>query len=94
MLSDIALSGFPRDLSIIRAELLGWHRVRKRQFLLDFIPSNSIGAELGAQRGRGNVPRGRRQVKGRSGHERARSLCSMQAVVAADGVCIHRGARQ
>jgi hypothetical protein len=48
MLPDIVLSrSVPCDLSILRAELLGWHKVRRRQFILDYIPSNSIGAELG-----------------------------------------------
>ena len=37
----------PRDFNIVRAELLTFHRVRSRRFILQFLPSNSVGAELG-----------------------------------------------
>jgi hypothetical protein len=48
MLQDILLSGHvPRDLNILRAELRVRHRVKSRLFILDFIPPNSVGAELG-----------------------------------------------
>jgi hypothetical protein len=47
-LQDIVLSHYiPRDLSILRAELKARHRVHERRFLLNFIPTNSVGAELG-----------------------------------------------
>jgi hypothetical protein len=47
-LQDILLTGYiPRDISILRAELLCEHRVKSRLLVLDFIPSNSVGAELG-----------------------------------------------
>jgi hypothetical protein len=47
-LQDIVVSGYvPRDLNILRAEILNDHRVRSRMFILDFIPPNSVGAELG-----------------------------------------------
>jgi hypothetical protein len=48
MLRDILLSGYiPSDISILRAELRASHRIRGRRFIVDFIPPNSIGAELG-----------------------------------------------
>jgi hypothetical protein len=48
VLSDILLSKYiPRDASILRAELRADHRIRSRMFMLQFIPPNSVGAELG-----------------------------------------------
>ena len=48
MLRDILISRYvPSDLSIFRAELLASHRVIGRRFIVNFIPSNSVGAELG-----------------------------------------------
>jgi Methyltransferase domain len=48
MLTDIMVSGvFPLDTSLLRAEGLVRHRVRQRKFLLDYIPENSVGAEIG-----------------------------------------------
>jgi hypothetical protein len=48
MLSDVLLSGhWPQDLSILRAEIRGNHRVKSRLFMLRYIPPNSVGAELG-----------------------------------------------
>lgn len=45
---DILASGvFPSERSILRAEMLVPHRVRERAFLLDHIPANSVGAEIG-----------------------------------------------
>jgi Methyltransferase domain len=45
---DILASGvIPSDRSILKAETLVHHRVRERAFLLDHIPANSIGAEIG-----------------------------------------------
>jgi hypothetical protein len=45
---DIAQSGcWPRDRYILSAEFRTPHRVRARQFLLNFLPAGSIGAELG-----------------------------------------------
>jgi len=47
-LRDIILSHhIPKDLVVLRAELHAYHRVHNRRFLLDFIPANSVGAELG-----------------------------------------------
>jgi hypothetical protein len=52
MLHEILLSGYiPRNINILRAELLVGHAVRRRRFVIDFIPSNSIGAELGVYTG-------------------------------------------
>jgi hypothetical protein len=48
MLRDILLSGYvPSDTSILRAELRAPHRISERRFIVDFIPPNSVGAELG-----------------------------------------------
>jgi methyltransferase family protein len=48
MLADIYHSGYlPRSLSILKTELRYNHRVAERTFILDFIPPNSVGAELG-----------------------------------------------
>lgn len=48
MLADILLSKHvPMDVSILKAELRADHRVRSRIFVLDYIPRNSVGAELG-----------------------------------------------
>jgi hypothetical protein len=48
MLRDILISGYiPSDLSVLRAELKASHRVRGRRFVVGFIPSTSVGAELG-----------------------------------------------
>jgi hypothetical protein len=48
MLDDIIICGVvPMDLPALRAETRMSHRVRERKFLLDFIPQNSTGAELG-----------------------------------------------
>src|SRR6267378_4371578 len=48
MLQDILLSGYvPRDINILRAELREPHRIKGRLFIVDFIPPNSVGAELG-----------------------------------------------
>jgi hypothetical protein len=45
---DMLASGvIPSDRSILRAETLVHHRVRERAFLLDHIPANSSGAEIG-----------------------------------------------
>jgi hypothetical protein len=45
---DILASGvIPSERSILRAETLVHHRVREREFLLDHIPENSIGVEIG-----------------------------------------------
>jgi Methyltransferase domain len=45
---DVVQSGYlPRDRHILRAELRTPHRVRARQFVLKFLPAESIGAELG-----------------------------------------------
>ena len=45
---DLWESGhMPRDPHILRAELFFAHRVCERQFLLELIPNNSVGAELG-----------------------------------------------
>jgi hypothetical protein len=45
---DILLTGYvPRDMNILKAELLCQHRVKDRLFVLDFLPPNSVGAELG-----------------------------------------------
>jgi Methyltransferase domain len=47
-LRDILVSGsIPRDINIFKAELSMSHRVLSRQFLLNYIPGNSVGAELG-----------------------------------------------
>jgi Methyltransferase domain len=47
-ISDVFVSGYwPRDRHVLRAELRYPHRVRTRQFLLRFIPADSVGAELG-----------------------------------------------
>jgi hypothetical protein len=47
-LRDVVISRrMPSSLSVARAELMTNHRVRERQFLLDALPPNSIGAELG-----------------------------------------------
>jgi hypothetical protein len=46
--SDIFYSGhIPKDLNIIKAELRADHRVKQRLFLLQYLPPNSTGAELG-----------------------------------------------
>ncbi|MFZ1988673.1 MAG: class I SAM-dependent methyltransferase [Alphaproteobacteria bacterium] len=48
MLGDILQSGvLPRDQASWRAECLVRHRIAERRFLLDFIPPDSSGAELG-----------------------------------------------
>jgi hypothetical protein len=48
MLQDILISKYvSTDLSILRAELGAPHRIIGRRFIVDFIPSNSVGAELG-----------------------------------------------
>jgi hypothetical protein len=48
VLRDILISGYiPRDRSILRAELRAGHRVLGRRFLINYIPSNTVGAELG-----------------------------------------------
>ncbi len=48
MLQDILMSRYlPSDISILRAELRAPHRIIGRRFIVDFIPSNSVGAELG-----------------------------------------------
>jgi hypothetical protein len=48
MLEEIAHSGVvPRDVSMLRIELRLGHNIKERLFLLDYIPPNSIGAELG-----------------------------------------------
>ena len=48
MLRDIYHSGYvPRNLSILRAERSVWHRVPEWAFIFDFMPPNSVGAELG-----------------------------------------------
>jgi len=48
MLRDILLSGYmPRNVNILRAEIRADHRIRRRLFMLQFIPPNSVGAELG-----------------------------------------------
>jgi hypothetical protein len=48
MLKDILLSGYvPSDISILRAEVRTPHRIKERRFIIDFIPPNSVGAELG-----------------------------------------------
>src|SRR5262245_24992588 len=48
MLADIIASGvMPRKMSLLRAEALAPHRVAERKFLLQFIPENSTGAEIG-----------------------------------------------
>lgn len=47
-LRDILLTGyFPKDISILKAEIWANHQVKTRIFLLKFIPDNSVGAELG-----------------------------------------------
>lgn len=47
-LRDILSTGcFPNDTSILKSELLTSHRVKGRQFLLAYIPENSVGAEIG-----------------------------------------------
>lgn len=46
--SDIFFCGhIPRDLNILQAEMKAKHRVRERLFLLQYLPANSTGAELG-----------------------------------------------
>jgi hypothetical protein len=48
MLADILASGvMPLDISLFKAEALARHRVAERKFLLNFIPENSVGAEIG-----------------------------------------------
>src|SRR5215468_1562044 len=48
MLQDILISKYvSADLSILRAELRAPHRIMGRRFIVDFIPPNSVGAELG-----------------------------------------------
>jgi hypothetical protein len=48
VLRDILLSGYmPTDASLLKAEIRANHRVRSRMFMLQFIPPNSVGAELG-----------------------------------------------
>jgi hypothetical protein len=48
MLQDILLSRYVcADLSILKAELRAPHRLAGRRFILDFIPPNSVGAEIG-----------------------------------------------
>jgi hypothetical protein len=45
---DVLASGvIPLNRSVQRAEAFVHHRVRQREFLLDYIPENSIGAEIG-----------------------------------------------
>ena len=47
MLHEILLSGsIPRNMNLWRAEFPVGHRVWRRRFIVDFIPPNSIGAEL------------------------------------------------
>ena len=46
--SDIFYSGHvPRDFNIFKAEMKAKHRVRERLFLLQYLPGNSTGAEIG-----------------------------------------------
>jgi Methyltransferase domain len=48
VLKDILLSRYvPRNISILRAELRASHRVGGRRFVVDLIPADSTGAELG-----------------------------------------------
>lgn len=48
MIRDVLLSGHvPLNASVLRAELWADHRVKNRLFMLQFIPPNSTGAELG-----------------------------------------------
>lgn len=48
MLQDIFISrGVSTDPNILRAELRAPHRVMGRRFIVDFIPPNSVGAEIG-----------------------------------------------
>jgi hypothetical protein len=45
---DVIYSGcISRDLSVLRAELNARHRVRERRFLIDYLPAESTGVELG-----------------------------------------------
>lgn len=47
-IADVIMSGYlPRDRYLLRAELQTPHRVRSRRFLLNYIPGNSVGVELG-----------------------------------------------
>jgi methyltransferase family protein len=46
--SDVFYSRhIPRDLNILRAEMKAEHRVKDRLFVLQYLPANSTGAELG-----------------------------------------------
>jgi Methyltransferase domain len=45
---DLISTGYiPRDVNILKAELQVQHTVRRRRFLLQYLPDKSVGAELG-----------------------------------------------
>src|SRR6266480_666732 len=47
-ISDVFHSrSIPRDLNIIKAEIRAEHRVKDRLFVLEYLPENSTGVELG-----------------------------------------------
>src|SRR5215216_3108234 len=46
--TDVLSSGhIARDLSVLKAEIKAGHRVRERLFVVEYLPANSTGAELG-----------------------------------------------
>lgn len=50
--ADVIISRhIPRDLSVLKAEIKADHRVAERRFLIDYLPANSVGAELGVYSG-------------------------------------------